>query len=147
MKRCFKRIRKILSVFGSEKGHLKNKTILIVEDNKCDQELISKLIIKAGGKTVIANDGETGIKIAYDIMPDLIVLDYFLPGENGPKICQKLKDNTETKEIPILFLTVNQSEDDMVICLDAGANGYIMKPIDSKIVISEIKYTIQNPYI
>jgi len=147
MRKCFKKIENILSELIPQAGQLKNRTILIIEDNKGDQELISKLIIKSGGKAIIANDGKTGISIACETKPDLIILDYFIPGENGDKVCRKLKEKEETKNIPVLFLSVNESSSDMITCLDAGARGYMMKPINSKSVLSEIRYTLQNPNI
>ncbi len=109
MKECFKKIEMILSGLMSQDGKLNNTTILIIEDNRGDQELISKLIIKSGGKAIIANNGETGISIACETKPDLIILDYFMPGENGEEVCRKLKGREETKNIPVLFLTINES--------------------------------------
>jgi two-component system phosphate regulon response regulator PhoB len=147
MRECFNKIEKILSGLNPPADQLKNTIILIIEDNKCDQELISKLIVKSGGKVIIANDGKTGMNIACETKPDLIILDYFIPGENGDKICRKLKGCEETKNIPVLFLTVNESPSDMITCLEAGARGYMMKPVNSKSIISEIRYTLQYPLL
>jgi len=147
MKECFKKIEAILSGVTPQAGHLKNMTILIIEDNKCDQELVSRLIAKSGGKAITANNGKTGMSIACETKPDLIILDYFIADERGEEICRKLKDNAETKNIPVLFLTVNESSSDMINCLDAGAHGYMIKPVNAKSVISQIRYTLQNPNI
>jgi len=122
-------------------------TILIIEDNRVDQEIMARLILREGARAITAHDGETGFNLAYEKIPDLIILDYYLPGENGDKVCEKLKKEERTKRIPILFVTIEKSLDKLIDFLGVGARGYVIKPVKSKQFILDIKHTLRNPRI
>jgi DNA-binding response OmpR family regulator len=104
------------------------QTILIVEDNPETLELLRRIVEKDGYKTVLANDGEKGLNYARRYSPDLIVLDRLMPKMNGLQVCKKLKEQDSTSQIPIIFLTILDSETDIIDGLKAGADDYIKKP-------------------
>ena len=147
MRECFKKISEKLSIYKTDKKCLCDIKTLIVEDNRIDQEILSKIITKEGGSVLLANNGKMGFNIAYEATPDLIILDYYLPDENGDEVCRKLKQNKRTRAIPIIFLTVNKKINDMIDCIGLGARGFFEKPIDRKLILSEIKFTLQNSEI
>jgi len=95
----------------------------------------------------LANNGKIGFDIADEIIPDLIILDYFLPYENGDEVCRKLKESKRTRAIPIIFLTVNKKINDVIDCIDLGAHGFFEKPINRKRMISEIHFILLNPQL
>lgn len=115
------------------------ETILIVEDSPETLELLRRVIEKDGYKTILANDGEKGLNYALHYMPDLIILDRLLPKMHGLQICKKLKEMDETKEIPIIFLTILDSERDIIDGLKAGADDYIKKPFSPDELLSRIE--------
>lgn len=147
MRECRRKISKTLSTTDASNFSLENITTLIIEDNRIDQEILSQIITKKGGSVLLASHGEVGFNIAIESIPDLIILDFFLPDENGDELCQRIKKNERTKRIPLIFLTVNHKVDDMINCLDFGAQGFFEKPIDREIMISEIKFLLQNTEI
>ena len=114
------------------------KTILIVEDSPETLELLRRVIEKAGYKTILANDGEKGFTYAKRYHPDLIVLDRLLPQMNGLQVCNKVKELQVTQNIPIIMLTVLDSEKDIIDGLKAGADDYIKKPFSPDELLARI---------
>ncbi len=133
-----------MSRYPDDEFYLCDIKTLIIEDNRTDQEIISKIITKEGGSVLLANNGKMGFNIAYEATPDLIILDYYLPDENGDVVCRKLKKNIKTRMIPIIFLSINKKISDLIDCIGFGAHGFFEKPIDRKLMLSEIKFTLQN---
>lgn len=122
-----------------------DKKILIIDDELAICELI-KMNLETGGfsNIKIANDGETALKIIYDWLPDLILLDLMLPKVDGLTICKRLKNSPSTSDIPVIILSAKSREADIVNGLDAGANDYITKPFSNKILIARIKSQLRN---
>lgn len=122
-----------------------DKKILIIDDELAICELI-KMNLETGGfsNIKIANDGETALKIIYDWLPDLILLDLMLPKVDGLTICKRVKNSPSTSDIPVIILSAKSRETDIVNGLDAGANDYITKPFSNKILIARIKSQLRN---
>lgn len=144
MRECCKKICQTLSRYPDDEFYLCDIKTLIIEDNRTDQEIISKIITKEGGNVLLANNGKMGFNIAYETTPDLIILDYYLPDENGDVVCRKLKKDKKTRMIPIIFLSINKKISDLIDCIGVGAHGFFEKPIDRELMLSEIKFTLQN---
>ncbi len=106
--------------------------ILIVEDNPANMKLASSLLKKNGYETFEAFDADTGISIAKEQSPDLILMDIQLPGMDGLTATGILKKDPATKSIPIIALTAFAMKGDEEKMLAAGCDGYIPKPIRYK---------------
>ncbi len=116
-----------------------NETILIVEDSLETLELLRRVIEKQGYKAVLAGDGEKGLSYARRFSPDLIILDRLLPKMNGLQVCNTLKSDQSTENIPIIFLSVLDSEKDIVEGLKSGADDYIRKPFSPDELVARIE--------
>lgn len=106
------------------------KKILIVDD---EQDIVEslKFVLEGSDYTCYcAYNGEDGLKLARDIMPDLIILDVMMPRINGYKISRLLKFDKKYKDIPILMVTARSQEEDKLIGEETGADEYITKPFD-----------------
>jgi DNA-binding response OmpR family regulator len=117
----------------------KKSTILIVEDTPETLELLRRLIEQEGYATILANDGEKGVQYALKYAPDLILLDRLLPKLPGLQVCRKLKQKEASASIPIIFLSVLDSEKDIVDGLKAGADDYITKPFNPDELLARIE--------
>src|SRR5688572_20191014 len=106
--------------------------ILIVEDNPLNMELASDLLTCAGFEVLQAATAERGIMLARDVVPDLILMDTSLPGMDGLRATEILKDDEGTRAIPIVSLTANAMKGDEETALAAGALAYVTKPIDTR---------------
>jgi CheY-like chemotaxis protein len=112
--------------------------ILVVEDNPANQMLI-QFTLEAGGYQVeVAGSAQEAIAIINLRMPDLILMDIQLPGQDGLSLTRQLKADPAMKSVPIVALTARAMIGDQELCLAAGCSGYITKPIDTRAIIDEI---------
>jgi two-component system alkaline phosphatase synthesis response regulator PhoP len=103
------------------------KKILIIEDDNILQRAINTALVDANYSVAEANDGSEGIKKAKSESPDLILLDLLMPKKDGWEVLEELKKNKDTKNIPVLVLTVYEGEDSISKCMKLGAKGYFLK--------------------
>jgi len=110
-----------------------NKTILVVEDNELNMKLVRSLLTMGRYTTLEAVDAESGIRLACEHKPNLILMDIQLPGMDGLSATRILKKDSSLKELKIVALTSHAMEGDEKKAIEAGCDGYIAKPIDTKI--------------
>ena len=103
------------------------KTILIIEDDKFLRELICQKLIKEGYEVCEAIDGEEGVKKIKEAKPDLVLLDLILPGIDGFEVLSKIKEDPETKSIPVIILSNLGQKEDVEKGLKLGAADYLIK--------------------
>ncbi len=120
------------------------KIILIVEDSPDTLELLRRIVENSGFRSIIASDGEKGYRYAIEHKPDFIILDRLLPFMDGLTVCKRLKANPETENIPILFLSILDSEKDIVEGLRAGADDYMRKPFSPDELVARIERIIHR---
>ncbi|MFO7888331.1 MAG: response regulator [Eubacteriales bacterium] len=104
------------------------KKILIVEDEKNIILSLEMYLKKKEYEVYVSKNGIDAVKDAQEILPDLIFLDIVLPGMNGYLVCEALKDEDKTKEIPIIFMSAKSQKEDIKKAYDCGGLDYIMKP-------------------
>lgn len=114
-------------------------TILIVEDSPETLELLRRVIEKEGYRTILANDGEKGLQYALKYKPDLIILDRLLPKLPGLQVCNRLRQNASMHDTPIIFLSVLDSEKDIIDGLKSGGDDYITKPFSPDELLARIE--------
>lgn len=103
------------------------KKILFIEDEATLQEAFGNFLTQAGYKVISALDGEIGSRLAKDEKPDLILLDLVLPKMNGFEVLKKLKEEDDTKNIPVIILTNMENIDDINKAINLGAKTYLVK--------------------
>lgn len=113
--------------------------ILIIEDHPENSELMSYVLEAYGHLPLLAADGATGIALARDQRPDLIVCDIQLPDFDGFEVAARLKDDPEIRQIPLLAVTALAMTGDRERILAAGFNAYIAKPIDAETLVPQIE--------
>jgi len=119
-------------------------TILVVEDEPAIQELISYGLRQAGHVTLSAGDAEQAMTIVNDVLPDLVLLDWMLPGMSCIEFAKLLRHIARTKNIPIIMLTARAEESDKVSGLEIGADDYITKPFSPRELIARIKAVLRR---
>ena len=118
------------------------KTILIVEDEQSIVDILSFNLMKEGYDTLEALDGPTGLQLALEQNPDLVLLDLMLPGMSGFEVCERIRAAGSTT--PIVMLTAREEEDDKVRGLELGADDYITKPFKNRELIARVKANIRR---
>mgnify|MGYP001585342567 CR=1 FL=1 len=121
------------------------KKVLIIEDEMYVRELYERVIKQAGFEVITAQDGLSGLEATQD-KPNLILLDIMLPGLNGIQVLQRLKQDSSTREIPVLLLTNLGQESIIKEALNLGASGYLMKVrVSPYQIVAHVKEFLQNP--
>jgi two-component system cell cycle response regulator DivK len=105
-------------------------TILIVEDNEMNRDMLSRRLERKGYRILIAVDGEKGIEVARAERPDLILMDMSLPVVDGWEATRRLKADETLRRIPVIALTAHAMANDREKALQAGCDGYDTKPIE-----------------
>ena len=108
------------------------KTILVIEDNELNMKLVRSLLTMGSYVMAEAGDAETGIKLAREIKPDLILMDIQLPGMDGLTATRIIKEDVSLQDIPVVAFTSFAMEGDEKRALQAGCAGYITKPLDTQ---------------
>ncbi len=118
--------------------------ILIVEDEAPIAELISVNLRHNGFQPVWAMDAESAQRELDEILPDVILLDWMLPGESGLTLARRWRSSARTKTVPILMLTARGDEADRVAGLDAGTDDYIVKPFSPRELLARIRAVLRR---
>ena len=118
--------------------------VLIVEDESAIAELIAINLRHNGMSPVWAEDGKRAQLEMDAVLPDLILLDWMLPGESGVSLAKKWRQDPRTKQVPILMLTARSEENDKVQGLDAGADDYITKPFSTQELLARIRAVLRR---
>ena len=118
--------------------------ILIVEDNEMNRDMLSRRLRRKGYETICAEDGRRGVDLAGSYLPDLILMDMSLPVLDGWEATKKLKEDTLTKDIPVIALTAHAMRGDREKALRAGCDEYETKPIDLKRLLEKIQILLDS---
>ena len=118
--------------------------ILIVDDERNIVEALSYNLQREGFLTLAAYDGKLGLELAQRELPDLIILDWMLPGLDGLEVCRRLQQGEDTRAIPVLMLTVRSDETDKVLGLEMGADDYVTKPFGTRELVARVKVMLRR---
>lgn len=118
-------------------------TILTVDDNPSNIRLLTHYMEKEGYNVITAEDGFEGFKAAIQYHPDLILLDVMMPGTDGYEVCELLKTEEETRDIPVVFLTAKAEAEDKIKGFEMGAVDYIIKPFNLVEVSTRVKHHLK----
>jgi two-component system phosphate regulon response regulator PhoB len=118
--------------------------ILVVEDEPAIQELIAVNLEHAGHHVIRARDAEGALGIVKNALPDLMLIDWMLPGMSGVALARQLRQDERTRGIPIILLTARSEEQDKVVGLEAGADDYVTKPFSPRELMARIKAVLRR---
>jgi two-component system, OmpR family, phosphate regulon response regulator PhoB len=119
-------------------------TILIIEDEAAIREMVSHALRRSGFQAVQAGDADAALLQITETNPDLILLDWMLPGQSGMDLARRLRRDDYTRDIPIIMLTARVEENDKILGLDAGADDYITKPFSPRELNARIKALLRR---
>ena len=118
--------------------------ILVVDDEQDILELIRHTLNKEGYEVHVAANGQQAVEKALQIKPDLILMDVMMPVMDGMEACRQLKENPETSDLAIIFLTARSEEFAELAGFEAGADDYIAKPIRGRVLLSRIRAILRR---
>ncbi len=118
--------------------------ILIVEDDDAISALLEYNLSKDGYEVVVAADGEEALTLVSERLPDIVVLDWMLPKVSGIEVCRRLRQRTESRNVPIIMLTARGEESDRIRGLDTGADDYVVKPFTMSELSARIRAVLRR---
>jgi len=113
--------------------------ILFVDDDPITLELMGQAARLLGYQAKLARSGKEAIRMAVEIQPSVIFLDMMMPDMDGLEVLKKLKSKSLTEKIPVIILSAGASLDDSLVCMQAGAQGYLFKPVPLQELMNTIK--------
>ncbi|MGV0952803.1 MAG: phosphate regulon transcriptional regulator PhoB [Fluviibacter sp.] len=119
-------------------------TILVVEDDPAIRELLNINLESSGHRVTEAASAEEAERLITASLPDLILLDWMLPGRSGPQFAARIRENERTKDVPIIMLTARTDEQDRITGLEVGADDYMVKPFSPRELIARIKAVLRR---
>ncbi len=122
-----------------------NELILIVEDNEKNRKLVRDVLQHTGYKTLEAETGEDGVRLAQESSPALVLMDIQLPGMNGIEALGRLRADPKTKKIPVIAVTASAMTQDRAKIMSAGFDGYQSKPINVKEFLVAVREMLDRP--
>ena len=121
-----------------------NTTVLVVEDEPAIQELLATTLIRAGYDVQRAPDANVAMDTLRNTLPDMILLDWMLPGRSGLAFARELRSNPRTKTVPIIMVTARVEEDNKVTGLEHGVDDYITKPFSPRELLARVKAVLRR---
>ncbi|MCE8036330.1 phosphate regulon transcriptional regulator PhoB [Halomonas sp. MCCC 1A11062] len=120
------------------------KTVLIVDDEAPIREMIAVALEMADYRVLEAANAQSAHTMIVDNQPDLLLLDWMMPGTSGIELARRLKREEATRELPIIMLTAKSEEDNKILGLEAGADDYITKPFSPRELVARLKAVLRR---
>ncbi len=130
------------TVLEGQTGH-----VLVVDDEETNRELLRDLLEAQGHQVTEAENGEQALQEVKESPPDVILLDVMMPGLDGFEVCRRLKADLETAPIPVLLVTALKERSDRLTGIEAGANDFISKPVDTQDVIFRVRNAVYTMHL
>lgn len=118
--------------------------ILVIEDEAAIRDMLNFTLNAADFEVIEAPNAEQGWKMLIEQSPDLLVLDWMLPGISGVSLAQRIRQHEQTRTVPIILLTARGEETDQVLGFDAGADDYVVKPFSPRALVARIKALLRR---
>ena len=133
-----------ISPAGRVKRTTMKPTVMIVEDEEALATLLRYNLEKEGYDVIAATDGEEAGLLLRENQPDLLLLDWMLPGVSGIELCRRLRGRPETRNLPVIMITARGEESDRIRGLDTGADDYITKPFSTSELLARIRAVMRR---
>ena len=121
--------------------------ILVVDDIESNVRLLQAKLSAEYYEVLTASDGPTALAIAASERPDIVLLDVMMPGMDGFDVCRRLKEDPETRHVPVVLVTALDGRADRVAGLEAGADDFLTKPIDDVMLFARVRTLVRLNYV
>ncbi len=140
----WKKICTLFSLPALPKTIFSDRHVLVVDDGQSERRLYSEILKKAGYTVDTAACADEAISAIHRKKPDVILMDFCMPGMNGNELCRHLKNTGDAENIPVIFLTGSAGAVDMVECFDAGGEYFLTKPINAKCLMRQVNTVLSD---
>ena len=122
----------------------RKRKILVIDDMANNLKILENILLKNNYAVFTALDGSSGIEIAKEIKPDLILLDIMMPDIDGYDTCRHIRDEEELRDVPVIFITAKNQQEDVLRAFEVGGNDYVVKPFFFQEVLHRIRVHVEN---
>ena len=119
-------------------------TLLVVDDNEMNRDMLSRRMARKGFQVEVAEDGEQALEVVAGKAIDLVLLDIMMPGIDGVEVLKRLRKDYSQTELPVIMATAKAQSKDMVEALDHGANDYVVKPLEFPVVLAKVQKELRR---
>lgn len=123
---------------------MNEQTLLVVDDEAAIRDMLANSLELAGFRVLLAENAMQALVLIADHAPDLVLLDWMLPGTSGIELARRLKREAATAELPVIMLTARSDEDNKIQGLDAGADDYVTKPFSTRELVSRVRAVLRR---
>src|SRR5699024_719365 len=125
---------------------MQNITVLVVDDEAAIRDMLNLALVQAGFNVLVAADAQEALTHVVDHRPDLLLLDWMLPGMSGIELTRRLKSDVNTRELPIIMLTARGDEENKINGLEARAHDYVTKPLSTRELVSRARAVLRRTH-
>lgn len=122
----------------------KKPLILVADDDIAMRETVQGLLKTIDLESVAASNGKEALQLVESEKPDLLILDWTMPQMDGWEVCRNLRNNPKTRNLPVMMLTAKSTDEDEIICLEAGADDFVAKPFKSDLLLARVKALLRR---
>jgi two-component system phosphate regulon response regulator PhoB len=119
-------------------------TVLVIEDEAATRQLLNDVLMRNGLDVIVAEDGPPGLEIAHTQKPDLVLLDLRLPTLSGLDVLRRLRTDAATATTPVIILTAEDTDADIVVGLELGADDYVTKPFSPRVLVARVRSVLRR---
>ena len=119
--------------------------VLVVEDDLDIQDIVVSVLARAGHEVLVEDNGDAGLAAAFSQAPDLVILDWMMPGLSGVEVCRAMRADPRGKQVAVLMLTAKAQEADIDQAFAAGADDYMVKPFRGRELSSRVTSLVVSP--
>lgn len=120
---------------------LHGRTVLVVDDDPQLLALVEQMLVGAGARAILAEDGHAGLRLFYEHRPELVILDIMMPGLDGREVCRRLR---ELSDVPVLMLTALDDPGEIAASLGEGADDYVSKPFHAEVLLARLRALLRR---
>ncbi len=131
----------------TESGRKKTATVLVVDDNQQNLELLQAYLEDVDCRTIPARDGAEALEIAAKDPPDLILLDVMMPKMSGFEVCKRIRNNPKTSNVPIIMVTALSEFGDIERAIDSGTDDFLSKPVNKLELLTRVKTMLKLKHV
>ncbi len=117
---------------------------LVVDDDPDIRDVVVYMLERVGFDVHLESEGEAGLKVAIDLRPDVVLLDWMMPRMSGVEVCRSIREEPDLSRIAIILLTAKAQESDVQLGFDAGADDYIVKPFKPRDLINRVQSVLER---
>jgi len=120
-------------------------TALVVDDDPDIRGVVEYMLEQAGFQVYVESEGQAGLERAKDLRPDVVLLDWMMPGMTGVEVCIALRTDTDMDSMAVILLTAKARESDVQLGFAAGADEYIVKPFSPRQMVAQVQAVLERP--